>query len=289
MARGAAKQRTAPAKAKPAPRTHASARRRTTGEDQMFFMRLRRGTKPIFIFLALVFAAGFVFLGVGSGSSGIGDLLRGINLGGGSSGTSIGKAQDKIKKDPTDASARLELARAYEAKGRTDDAIAALTSYIKLRPRAAPALQELASLYTAKAEGFQRGVQQAQLDAQDASLGSTFGPTAKLSQAVGQDPITETLSTKAQGEIGGLYSNMQAAYAKATAAYKTLAKASPSDPNIQLELAQSAEYASQTSTAVAAYKRFLKLAPDDPTAGLVRQRLKQLKSSSTQPSASSSG
>ncbi|HEX6702330.1 MAG TPA: tetratricopeptide repeat protein [Gaiellaceae bacterium] len=289
MARGAAKQRTAPAKPKPAPRAKAAARRRTTGEDQMFFMRLRRGTKPIFIFLALVFAAGFVFLGVGSGSSGIGDLLRGINLGGGSSGTSISKAQDKIKKDPTDAAARLELARAYESKGRTDDAIAALTNYVKVRPRDVTALQELASLYTTKADGFQRRVQQAQLDAQDANLGSTFAPSAKLSQAVGQDPITQNLSTQAQGQIGDLYSQMQAAYGKATTAYKTLAKASPGDPNIQLELAQSAEYANQRSTAVAAYKRFLKLAPDDPSAGLVRQRLKQLKSSSTAPSSSSSG
>ena len=75
----------------------------------MFFMRLRRGTKPIFIFLALVFAASFVFLGVGSGSSGIGDLLRGnFHFGGGSSGPSIGKAQAKIKKNPNDAAAYLE-------------------------------------------------------------------------------------------------------------------------------------------------------------------------------------
>jgi tetratricopeptide (TPR) repeat protein len=247
----------------------------------MFFMRLRRGTKPIFVFLALVFAAGFVFLGVGSGSSGIGDLLRGIHLGGGSSGTSIGKAQDKVKKNPNDAPARLELARAYEAKGRTDDAIAALTSYIRLRPRASTALQELASLYTTKAAALEGRVRQAQFDAQDANLGSTFGAvTPKLSQAVGQDPITQSLSTKVQSEVGGLYSSMQSAYGKATAAYKSLAKASPNDPNVQLELAQTAESANQTSTAVAAYKRFLKLAPDDPSASLIRQHLKQLKTPS---------
>ena len=34
----------------------------------------------MFIFLVVVFAGGFVFFGVGSGSTGIGDLLRG-NLG----------------------------------------------------------------------------------------------------------------------------------------------------------------------------------------------------------------
>src|SRR5438128_8493782 len=115
MARGAAKAKQRAAPAKPAPGAKATARRRTACEDAMFFMRLRRGTKPIFIFLALVFGASFVFLGVGSGSSGIGDLLRGNIHFGGSSGPSIGSAQSKIKKNPNDAPAYLELTRAYEA------------------------------------------------------------------------------------------------------------------------------------------------------------------------------
>ena len=290
MARGAAKAKQRAAPAKPAPGAKATARRRTAGEDQMFFMRLRRGTKPIFIFLALVFAASFVFLGVGSGSSGIGDLLRGNFHFGGSSGPSIGKAQDKIKKNPNDAAAYLELARAYEGKGRTDEAIGALSGYIRLRPRATSALQELAGLYLTKAEGYQQQVQIAQLDAQDAGLGTLFGPatTPKLSQAVGQDPITQALSTKAQTAVSNAYSNMQSAYGQATAAYTTLAKASPRDPSIQLQLAQAAESANDTPTAVAAYKKFLKLAPNDPSAGLIRQRLKQLKAS-TAPSSSASG
>jgi tetratricopeptide (TPR) repeat protein len=289
MARGAARQKQRAAPAKPATRAQAAARRRTPAEDQMFFMRLRRGTKPIFIFLALVFAASFVFLGVGSGSSGIGDLLQGNFNIGGSSGPSIGKAQDKIKKNPNDAPAYLELAKAYEAKGRTDEAIGALTSYVVLRPRAASALQELAGLYLSKGEAYRQQVQIAQLDAQDANLGSLFGPatTAKLSQAVGQDAITQALSTKAQTEVTNVYTKMQSAYAKATAAYKSLAKITPNDPNIQLQLAQAAETANDTPTAVAGYKRFLELAPDDPSAGVIRQRLKQLQSSSTLPSPTS--
>jgi predicted Zn-dependent protease len=286
MARGAAKQRAAPAK--PAPKAKTAARRRTTGEEAMFFMRLRRGTKPIFIFLALVFAASFVFLGVGSGSSGIGDLLRGNIHFGGSSGPSIGSAQSKIKKNPNDAPAYLELTRAYEAKGRTDDAIGALTGYIRLRPRAASALQELAGLYLAKGEGYRQQVQLAQLDAQDANLGTLFAPsTPKLGQAVGQDPIAQALSTKAQTEVTNVYTKMQSAYGEATAAYKTLAKATPRDPNVQLQLAQSAESANDTPTAIAAYKRFLKLAPDDPSAGAIRQHLKQLQTPPTLPAPSS--
>jgi tetratricopeptide (TPR) repeat protein len=284
MARGAAKQRARP-KPQPAPQAKA-AQRRTAGEDQMFFMRLRRGTKPMFIFLALVFAASFVFLGVGSGSSGIGDLLRGnFDLFGGSSGPSISKAQDRIKKNPKDAPAYLDLAHAYENKGRTDDAIGALKSYVALKPKATSALQELAGLYLTKGEDYQRQVQSAQAEAQDANLGSIFGPatTSKLTQAIGQDPITSALSTKAQTEISSVYTKMQAAYGQATATYKTLVKATPGDPSLQLQLAQAAETANDTSTAVAAYKKFLKLAPDDPSAGLIRQRLKQLQPTSTLP------
>jgi tetratricopeptide (TPR) repeat protein len=255
----------------------------------MFFMRLRRGTKPVFIFLALVFAASFVFLGVGSGSSGIGDLLRGNIHFGGSSGPSIGKAQDKIKKNPNDAAAYLELARAYEGKGQTDDAIGALRSYVRLSPKSTSALEELAGLYLTKAESYQRQGQSAQLDAQDANLGSLFGPatTAKLTQAIGQDPITEALSTRAQTAVTNVYEKMQSAYSNATATYKALAKVSPRDPSTQLQLAQAAEAASDNATAVAAYKKFLKLAPDDPSAGAIRQHLKQLQSSSTLPSAAS--
>ena len=50
----------------------------------MFFPRLRQHTKWMFVFLALVFAVGFVGFGVGSGGTGLGDLLR--NNGGGGSG-----------------------------------------------------------------------------------------------------------------------------------------------------------------------------------------------------------
>src|SRR5205085_6112787 len=119
MARGAAKQRPRAAKAEPRPR---AARKPPVAEQTMFFMRLRRSTKPVFLFLAFVFALSFVFLGVGSGSTGLGDLLNGklpFIGGGGGSGTSVGKAQDKLKKNPNDAGAYRDLARAYEAKGKT--------------------------------------------------------------------------------------------------------------------------------------------------------------------------
>ena len=52
----------------------------------MLFERIRRGQKPVFIFLAVMFGLGFVALGVGSGASGInlGDILNTSSGGSGS-------------------------------------------------------------------------------------------------------------------------------------------------------------------------------------------------------------
>src|ERR671933_1407707 len=96
-------------------------RRATTyssAEDLMFFPRLRKRAKWIFALLALVFAIGFVAFGVGAGGSGIGDFLAQIFRGGSSSGPSVEDAQAKLKENPKDAAAQLELAKAYEQDGR---------------------------------------------------------------------------------------------------------------------------------------------------------------------------
>ena len=242
----------------------------------MFFMRLRRSTKPMFIFLALVFALSFVFLGVGSGSSGIGDLLRGnFHLfGGGSSGTSVGKAQDRIKKNPRDAAAYHDLARAYEAKGDTAKAIDALNSYTRLRPKDTSGLTELAAAYLSQADAARNQAVAAQAALQNASLFTPYPMSGKLGTALGQNPITEASTSSAQTAFTTAYQKLQAAYSSAVSAYKRVAKRTPNDPTVQLQLASTAEAAADYKTAIAAYKRFLKLAPDDPSAPQVKQRIK---------------
>jgi tetratricopeptide (TPR) repeat protein len=280
MARGAAKQRPRPAKAQPTPR---AARKPPVAEQTMFFMRLRRSTKPMFIFLALVFALSFVFLGVGSGSSGIGDLLRGdIHLfGGGSSGTSVGKAEDRIKKNPRDAAAYRDLARAYEAKGDTAKAIDALNGYTRLRPKDTTALTELAANHLSQAEAARNQAAAAQAALANASLFTPYPTSGKLGTALGQNPITEASTSTAQKAFTTAFGKMQTAYSAAVDAYKRVAKRTPNDPTVQLQLASTAEAASDYKTAIAAYKRFLKLAPDDPSASSVKQRIKLLKSSAS--------
>ena len=63
----------------------------------MFFPRLRRHAKWVFLFLALAFGLGFVAFGVGAGGVGFGDVFRGSV----DSGIpSVSKAQERVNENP---------------------------------------------------------------------------------------------------------------------------------------------------------------------------------------------
>src|SRR5205085_9621790 len=123
-------------------------------EDQLTFTRLRRHTRWVYIALAIVFAGSFIFLGVGSGSTGIGDLLRGnFNLfGNGGSTTSSGvkSALKRTHAHPTNPPAWSALATAYQTDGKLDQANAARETYLALRPKDADMLQQVAGYYENK-------------------------------------------------------------------------------------------------------------------------------------------
>ena len=76
---------------------------------------------------------------------------------------------------------------------------------------------------------------------------------------------------------------------KQYAAYKKLVKLEPSEPTIQLQLAQSAQINGDTQGAIAAYERFLELSPDDPLAPQVKDVLKQLQPASSTDSKGKQG
>ena len=82
----------------------------------MFFPRLRRHAKWMFVFLAVALGGGFVLFGVGAGGTGVGDILRG---GGGSSGVpSISSATKKTEENPQDIQAWKDLSTALQTDGR---------------------------------------------------------------------------------------------------------------------------------------------------------------------------
>src|SRR6059036_2239613 len=124
MARGAAQARRKTAK-KPqtGTRKQAAARRPPSVESTMFFPRLRRQAKWVFLLLAFVFAGGFVFFGVGSGSTGLGDLLRGNfnifgNNGSSTNSSAVKNALKKTQAHPKDPNAWNDLASAYQTDGK---------------------------------------------------------------------------------------------------------------------------------------------------------------------------
>ena len=90
----------------------ATQRRATTApsiEDTMFFPRLRRHAKWMFVFLAITFASSFVLFGVGTGFGGLQDILLQNN--GVAGGPSESSARDRIAENPKDAQAYRDLAK----------------------------------------------------------------------------------------------------------------------------------------------------------------------------------
>ena len=250
----------------------------------MFFTRLRRHAKWMFVFLALVFGVGFVGFGIGANqNASIGDLLRG---GGGTSNgnISVSDARDQVQKSPQSAQAQRNLATALQQDGQTDEAIVVLNRYLELRPKDKEALQELAGLHLGRATALARDAQEAQVRASYLTFGSTFSVPLDLGNGatLGTDPIDEAVSTLANESVTKAYTAAQASFKKAEETYDRLAAAAPRDPNVQLELAQAAQQSGDYAKAIAAYEKFLKLAPDDPTAPIVKQQIAQLKAAQTQ-------
>ncbi len=238
----------------------------------------------MFVLLAFAFAIGFVFFGVGSGSTGISDILQNALNFGSSSGTSISGLQHKTEKHPQDATAWRDLATAYEQKQRAQDAVIALERYSALRPKDQGALAELASEYGTLATNASNDYSNAQLEAAgQSSPGAAFAPaaTTPLGKAFNdpaalQDPIATAVQTLVSAKQQVALTAYETAQRKAEAAYKKLSALNPSDATTQIQLGQAAQAANDTKVAIAAYRTFLRLAPSDPLAAQVRRVLKSL-------------
>jgi len=241
----------------------------------MFFPRLRRHAKWMFLFLALALGLGFVLFGIGAGGIGLGNLAEG----GGASGVpSVSDAEERVLDNPKDAAAFRDLATAHQAAGNTDEAVEAMTSFVALKPRNTDALRELAALYLQQASTAQERAQIYQMRSDYLAPGSIRDTVFQLGGSpLAPDPITNAVSTSYDQEIQAAASQIQTAAAQAVEQYRRIAEIQPNDPTVQLELAQAAQSANDTATVIAAYEAFLKLAPDDPTAPEVRRILKQYK------------
>ncbi|HKA26620.1 MAG TPA: hypothetical protein VKD88_04555 [Gaiellaceae bacterium] len=282
MARGAAQARRKAAKAQTGTRKQVAARRPPTVESTMFFPRLRRQAKWVFLLLAVVFAGGFVFFGVGSGSTGLGDLLRGnFNIfgsnGGSTNSSAVKAALQKTQAHPKDPNAWNDLATAYQTDGKSGDANKAYLRLLKLRPNDLSALQSVSGYYETN---YQNKVNEAQALQREAplTLPGVLGVSSasQIGQALGNDPTSQQLTQKAQAA----FTEATTALQNDAAIYKRIAKLQPGDLNTQYHYAQVADLTGDSKSAIAAYKQVLKLGKNDPgaqqSAQVARQRIAAL-------------
>ena len=251
----------------------------------MFFTRLRRQAKWMFVFLALVFAVGFVGFGIGgSGTGGFADFLQ--NPGGGSSGPSVGGAKDKI--EDGNLAAYKELAEAYRTEGKQEEAIAAGESYIRAKPTDYSFMRSLASDYEGKAarEREEASIIQEELST---ATGTTFAlpPDSLLGRALGMGRIDRELTSDANQRLTELYSSIESSYGRATTLYQRVARVQRDDVLLQMLLAQSAYQARRNAIAIKASQRVCTLAPGGVDCQQARDLIAQIRAQSVSAAPSS--
>ena len=249
----------------------------------MFFPKLRRQAKWMFVFLALAFGVGFVGFGVGGGGLGIGDILQGNSSSTG--GPSVGDAKDKIEKG--NLAAYKELADAYRNENKTDETIVADEQYLKARPKDYEYMKTVAADYEGRAARQRDDATAIQESVTASTGGSTFGlsPTSKLGRAVGTGRIDRELQTAANQKLTELYSGLQGSYARATQLYQQISAANPKDLLVLQLLANAAYQSRDNQAAIDASRRVIKLAPGTQEARQARQLIQLVKAqAAAQPS-----
>jgi tetratricopeptide (TPR) repeat protein len=242
----------------------------------MFFPKLRRQAKWVFVFLALSFSVGFVVFGVGgNGGGGLGDLLQGSSSS--TSGPSVSDAQKKI--DKGNLVAYKELADAYRQDGNLDQAITAGEQYLKVRPKDYEYMRTVAGDYEGRANQQRDQATAIQDQVTSSTGGATFAPpgNSRLGRALAPGKIDQELTTAANQKLTQLYSGLQGSFARSTQLYQRVTANSPNDVLLQLLLANAAYQSRNNPVALKAYRRVIKLAPGTGDAAQARQQIQFIK------------
>jgi hypothetical protein len=256
-------------------------------EDQLFFARLRNHGKFLWYLLAMALIAAFVLLGVGSGSTGISQIVQNFFSGTSASGKSLSSLQKATVQHPKDAAAWLAYANKLQAKNKLDDAATALTTYTTLKPKDEEAMRQLAAIYVRRASDWNTiyTAQRARSDAYAPTAVLTPKAGTPLADALGTitNPLTAAVTTDTNTVTSTAYQQVISALTSREGVWKKIAVLSPRDASTQLSLAQSAtdvanvlNQPADMKTAIAAYKAYLRLAPNDSSASSAKQQLKTL-------------
>jgi tetratricopeptide (TPR) repeat protein len=257
-----------------------------TLEDELFFSRLRGHAKWAFALLAVVFAGSFVFLGVGSGNAGLGDVFSNVFSGG--SAPSIEELRDKVAEEPRNKTRVTDLAQALQREGRSEEAVAAYRAYLAASPKDEEMLAQLALVFQSQAQAAANEANLALRAAGLAAPATAFRPGAgALGEALGsfRDPLTETAASDAQLRYQEAAAKYQAANREALDVYKQLSDIAPEDSSALIRWAQAAEGAGDAQTALSVYRTFVKRFPTDPLVVDARQKIKELQKVAAQQEA----
>jgi tetratricopeptide (TPR) repeat protein len=261
---------------------------RSSPEDLMFFPRLRRRAKWVFLFLALAFGLGFVAFGVGTGVSGtsLGDVLQDFLNREPAGIESVEDARKAAQERPNDANAQIAYATALQANGQRQEAIAVLERYTTRKPRDVQALRQLALMWGAQAGVAREAAQVASAEAQQISLQETLAPTegGGFFQEVAGNRISETLAQEAQAKASEAQGRALRAAREEATAWRELSLLTPEDSGVFLQLGIASQSSGDVEAAIAAYEKFLELAPDDSRADLVQEQIDLLKESQKEQS-----
>ncbi|MDX6519969.1 MAG: hypothetical protein QOJ31_1388 [Gaiellales bacterium] len=242
----------------------------------MLFEKIRRTQKPVFIFLGAVFALSFVFLGVGSGVGGIslGDLLGTGTSGGGS----ISGLNDKVKKDPQNATAWLQLADAYQADQQTDPALGAYQQYLGLRPKDFTTITLAAGLYESRAQELatQANYWNTLSSQYQASNGLLSNSASKLQSAF-PSPVVTAVQQPLQQKASAYQQQAQGDITEAISLWKRAIAISPSDSSLDRALYRDALAIQDYKTAYDAVTAVLKLEPTAQDRAQLKTLQSQLK------------
>lgn len=247
----------------------------------MFFPKLRRRAKWVFLFLAVAFGLGFVAFGVGTGVSGtsLGDVLQDFLNREPEGVKSVEEAREEALANPGEREAQVAYANALLAEGRRNEAIGVLTRYTTRKPRDVAALRQLALLWAAAAAEAREAAQAASAEAQQITLQEALAPTDESGffREIAGSQISETLAQQVQTQASEAQARALRAARSEASVWQQLSLLQPEDSGVFLQLGIASQGSGDIEAAIAAYERFLELAPDDSRADIVRQQVDLLR------------
>ncbi|HUZ14716.1 MAG TPA: hypothetical protein VMU72_00885 [Gaiellaceae bacterium] len=278
MARAAVKAKQAQrAQAQAAAKPSRKQRKHASGgnpNQDLFFSRIRRRQKWVFLVLAVLFAVSFAALGVGSGTGGgLEQVFSGIL---GSGGDPVAKAQAEIKTNP--AKGYKDLANAYVTNNDLPSAITALNSYLAIKKTDSAAWTQLGGYEKQQADTYASQYQQVLLTSQLQSPGSIFQPTGTLATVLGTNPIEQYFSQQNSAVSQPLFRKAVAGYNASLSDFQKAAKYATRAnlPDAEQLVASAAQAAGNPKVALKALQRYVELVPNSPQLQQIESLCKQL-------------